>query len=452
MPLDLNHFRKPSAYGFSCGDAAAGQVHKGRAMRAMQLNFQIMPSERELATRYMGSVAGDGRTPSVVPLSIRLHDRMEPLEARWRALEAENNLSLHQSYDWCRAWAETHACKLLIVEGFSGGRTHLILPLEIVRHGPVRTARFLATSFSNINTGLYTEEFRFLAAPPRLRLAFEQARSQFARYFDLFMLEKVPLDWRGETNSFADLPSVLNQNAAFQLELFPDFERTLAQVNAKRRRKKFRNSERRLEALGGYEHVVARDAKEGLGLLETFFRQKAARFDAMGLPDVFRDEETRNFFRRLVSTPAREGNYPLQLHAVRLKGEHAGHILAVAGLSRKGDHVICQFGSIDEGIASDASPGEFLFYLAIRKLCGEGANLFDFGIGDQPYKRSWCTTETPQHDLLWPTTVAGSAVAALHRAKAGAKRIIKQNPQVYSLLQRIRSGKTEFVRAGDDAD
>jgi CelD/BcsL family acetyltransferase involved in cellulose biosynthesis len=418
-------------------------------MGAMQLNFQIMPSERELAARYLGTIAGGDRDPVFVPLSIRLHDRMEPLEARWRALESENNLSLHQSYDWCRAWVETHACKLLIVEGFSGGRTHLLLPLEIVRHGPVRTARFLGTSFSNINTGLYTEEFRFLAAPPRLRQAFEQARSQFARYFDLFMLEKVPLDWRGVTNSFADLPSVLNQNAAFQLTLLDDFDQTIAQVNAKRRRKKFRTSERRLAALGGYEHVVAETAEEGRVLLDTFFRQKAARFDAMGLPDVFRDEETRRFFRALAAVPPAGGNYPLQLHAVRLTGENAGRIVAIAGLSRKGDHVICQFGSIDDTIAADASPGEFLFYLAIRKLCGEGVRLFDFGIGDQPYKRSWCTVETPQHDLLWPTTAAGSAVAGIHRAKAAMKRMIKQNPQVYSFLQRMRSGKTEFVRAED---
>jgi CelD/BcsL family acetyltransferase involved in cellulose biosynthesis len=421
-------------------------------MSAMQLNFQIMPTERELSGRHVEYVADGGRAPSSVPLSIRLHDRMEPLEARWRALEEENNLSLHQSYDWCHAWAETHGCKLLIVEGVSGGRTQLILPLEIVRHGPVRTARFLATSFSNINTGLYTDEFRFLAAPPRLRQALDAARSQFSRYFDLFMLEKVPLDWRGQKNSFADLPATLNQNAAFQLELFADFDRTLTQINAKRRRKKFRNSERRLEAMGGYEHIVAETTEEGRSLLEIFFRQKAARFDTMGLPDVFRNEETRAFFRRLVAIPVTDEAYPLQLHAVRLKGENEGRIIAIAGLSRKGDHVICQFGSIDDTVAADASPGEFLFYLAIRRLCSEGVRLFDFGIGDQPYKRSWCTIETPQHDLLWPTTLAGSVVAALHRAKAGTKRLIKRNPQVYSLLQRIRSGKTEFVRAEETAD
>lgn len=405
----------------------------------MQLHFQIMPSEGAQAAP--ASIVDETRAPSFLPLSLRMHTHMEPLEERWRALEAEDGLSLHQSYDWCRAWAEAHASHLLIIEGVAGGRTQLILPLEIERHGPVRIARLLATDFNNINTGLYTEEFRSLVAPARLRATLESARGLFASHFDLLLLDKVPLEWRGAATCFADLPSVRNQNAAFQLPLFEDFERTLAQLNAKRRRKKFRTSERRLQAIGGYEHVVADAGADALTLLESFFRQKAARFEAMGLPDVFRNEETRAFFRALVSTPTVNGDYPLRLHAVRLKGEHDGHVVAIAGMSRKGDHAICQFGSIDDSLAADASPGELLFYLVIEGLCSQGARLFDFGIGDQAYKRSWCTIETPQYDFLWPVTLVGRAAAAVHRAKTGAKRLVKQNPQVYAFVQRMRAGR-----------
>ncbi|MDX3928679.1 MAG: GNAT family N-acetyltransferase [Shinella sp.] len=419
-------------------------------MGAMQLHFQIMPSDRDMIGGLAELAPSGGHQPATIPLSIRLHDRMEPLEASWRALESTNGLSLHQGYDWCRAWVKTRDCKLLIVEGTAAGRTHLILPLEIVRQGPVRVARFLGTPFSNINTGLFTEDFRFLAAPPRLRQALDQARGQFARYFDLFMLERIPLEWRGIANSFSDLPSVLNQNSSFQLTLFEDFERTLSQVNAKRRRKKFRQSERRLEALGGYEHVVAETVCGQKRMLNLFFRQKAARFEAMGLPNVFRDDETQAFFHELLETSPTRESWPLRLHAVRLKGEHEGRIAAIAGLSRKGDHVICQFGSIDETLAADTSPGEFLFYLIIRQLCGEGVALFDFGIGDQPYKRSWCNIETPQHDLLWPTTLAGSMIAAVHRAKAATKRTIKQNRQIYGFVQKLRSGRTEFIEGSSD--
>ncbi|MDR6759583.1 CelD/BcsL family acetyltransferase involved in cellulose biosynthesis [Mycoplana sp. BE70] len=419
----------------------------------MQLDFQVMPADGDVLGKLARYAPGAERRASVIPFTIQLHNRMEPLEATWRRLEAGNDLSLHQSYDWCRAWAQTHDSRLLIVEGVHAGRTELIMPLEIVRQGPVRTARFLGSRFSNINTGLYTESFRSLVSPAMLRRALDQARGQFSRHFDLFMLENMPLHWRGHEHPFSHLPAVLNQNAAYQLPLLADFDETLTQLNAKRRRKKFRQSERRLEALGGYEHLIAETPGDTGSTLDQFFQQKATRFEALGLPNVFRDDETQAFFRTLVRMPAKRDAYALQLHALRIKsGDEQGRIIAIAGLSRKGDHVICQFGSIDETFAPETSPGEFLFHLMIRKLCGEGVAVFDFGIGDQAYKRSWCTIETRQHDLLWPTTAAGSAIAALHRAKANVKRTIKQNPRLYGFVQRLRSGNTDFRENPVDGD
>lgn len=412
----------------------------------MQQNVQIARSDGDVRDRLVRYGSAGGSRAAALPFSINLHRRMEPLEATWRGLEACNALSLHQSYDWCRAWASTHDSRLLVVEGVHAGRTELILPLELVRQGPIRIARFLGSRFSNINTGLYTERFRTSATGPMLRQALGHARSQFASHFDLFMLENIPLNWRGHEHPFSHLPSVLNQNAAFQLSLFPDFDRTLSQLNAKRRRKKFRQGEQRLQALGGYEHVVAESPCETSAVLNLFFQQKALRFKALGLPNVFRDEETQAFFKTLVQMPAGRNDFPLQLHALRIKdGTHKDRIVAIAGLSRKGDHVICQFGSIDDSFAPDTSPGEFLFHLMIRKLCNEGVALFDFGIGDQAYKRSWCNIETDHHDLLWATTLAGRAVATLHRARANGKRAVKQNPRLYSFLQRVRSGKAGLV-------
>ena len=107
-------------------------------MVAMQLDFQIMPADKNLMDRFAGQQPAGGRLRTPLPLTIRLHARMEPLEADWRRLEREDNLSLHQSYDWCRAWAATHRAELLIVEGLSADRTEMILPLEIIRSGPLR--------------------------------------------------------------------------------------------------------------------------------------------------------------------------------------------------------------------------------------------------------------------------------------------------------------------------
>lgn len=371
-------------------------------------------------------------------LRLTVHVNMQALEAEWRLLEASSATSLHQSFDWCAAWAATHTNQLLLVRGSIGRKTVFILPLELVRGRFFRTARFIGSPHSNINTGLFAAEFDPLTREQLARTLIADLATKLSRVADIVTLEKMPFEWRGAGHPLASLPAVRNQNSSFQLPLLLNFEATLAQLNAKRRRKKFRVSEKRLEALGGYEHIVATTPDERQRTLNRFFEQKAARFKALGLPDVFQDCETRAFFHTLAAIGPIGDRQPLELHAIRLRGNQQGRIIAIAGLSRKGDHVICQFGSIDEDIAADASPGELLFYLMIRKCNAEGVSLFDFGIGDQAYKRSWCTVETPQQDIVLPLTIRGRLGASAHRIAVRLKAGIKKNKQAYAFVQRLR--------------
>ncbi|WP_436087632.1 GNAT family N-acetyltransferase [Pararhizobium sp. LjRoot255] len=387
-------------------------------------------------------------------LRLTVHVDMQALEADWRLLEASSAASLHQSFDWCAAWAATHANQLLLVRGSIGRKTVFILPLELVRGRFFRTARFIGSPHSNINTGLFAAEFDPLTRE-QLGTLIADLATKLSRVADIVTLEKMPFKWRGAGHPLASLPAVRNQNSSFQLPLLVNFEVTLAQLNAKRRRKKFRVSEKRLEALGGYEHIVATTPDERQQTLNLFFEQKAARFKALGLPDVFQDCETQAFFHTLAAIGPTGDRQPLELHAIRLCGNQRGRIVAIAGLSRKGDHVICQFGSIDEDIAADASPGELLFYLMIRKSNAEGVSLFDFGIGDQTYKRSWCTVETPQQDIVLPLTIRGRLAASAHRFAVRLKAQIKKNKQAYAFVQRLRQrrqtpGSASVTHTDDD--
>jgi CelD/BcsL family acetyltransferase involved in cellulose biosynthesis len=371
-------------------------------------------------------------------LTLSVHVSMQALEADWRALEASPNTSLHQGFDWCAAWAATHANQLLLVRGRIGQKTMFILPLELVRGRLFRTARFIGSPHSNINTGLFAEDFDPITCTKLAAELIADLSAKLSRVADIVTLEKMPFDWHGTSHPLASLPAVRNQNASYQLPLLENFEATLAQLNAKRRRKKFRVSEKRLEAMGGYEHIVATTSAERRQILDLFFEQKAIRFKALGLPNVFQDEETQAFFHALAAVePTHEGQ-PLELNAIRLRGQENGRVVAIAGLSRKGDHVICQFGSIDDDIAADASPGELLFYLIIRRCNAEGVKLFDFGIGDQGYKRSWCTVETIQRDIILPLTLRGRLAASVHRTAVRLKSGIKKNKKVYAFVQRLR--------------
>ncbi|NLS20898.1 GNAT family N-acetyltransferase [Rhizobium sp. P40RR-XXII] len=401
--------------------------------------------------------AADGRTaPSRIEparanrFRVDIFDSMAPLEAEWRMLEQDNLASLHQSYDWCAAWVESFRHPLAIVRGSIGDRPAFILPLEIVRSRGIRRAEFIGGRHSNINTGLFSPEFlangKLTSAQAVAIAAALHSRA------DLAILRNIPFEWRGRTSPLASLPAVENQNHAFQMPFLGSFEASLKQVNAKRRRKKFKHQSRILDAKGGYEYVIAGPDQQD-ALLDLFFHQKAIRFRDAGLPDVFDDVPTKTALHALLH-PRGNNDFDatLQMHALRLKGEHEGHMPAIAALSRKGDHVICQFASIDETLVAEASPGELLFWLMIERLHREGAALFDFGIGDQIYKRSWCSMKTVQHDLFLPISGMGHLAATAQRGMTRAKAAIKSNRKLYAFIQRMRARRGADAAVAGDTD
>jgi CelD/BcsL family acetyltransferase involved in cellulose biosynthesis len=363
------------------------------------------------------------------------------VEPDWRRLEQFNRNSLHQSFDWCMAWTRVHRSELAIVRGSVDGQTFFLLPLEIMLEHGMRIAGFPGGRFNNLNTGLFDPTIALPDAEELQNFTYAVTQGLKAKA-DLIALDNVPLVWRGGRHPLSGLASIENQNHSFQLPLFANFEVTLAQLNAKSRRKKFRSQSRKLEAIGGYDHVIAGE-DEKHRLLDLFFRQKGERLTMFGLPNVFHAAETHDFFHHLLDVPRNGSEYPLEVQAIRLRGIHDGHIAAIAGLSRKGDHVICQFSSIDESICPEASPGELLFWLMIEASCRQGASIFDFGVGDQPYKRNWCAQETVQHDLLIPLTFKGALAQPMLVAVTKAKTFIKRNPHLYALVQRWRSGKCQ---------
>ena len=377
---------------------------------------------------------------AMAEIDISVFDSMQPLEDDWRALERDNLQSLHQSYDWCAAWVDAFQRPLAILKGTHAGQTAFILPVEIVKSRGLSVAKFIAADHSNINTGLFSENFAESGGSIDADQFAGQLQNALKGRADLLLLQNIPLKWRGRQTPLTGLPMVQNQNHAYQLPLLSTFEETLKQLNAKSRRKKFRVQSRRLEAAGGFEYAVPETSEEQHDLLDTFFRLKSARFASLGLPDVFADKETQAFLHGLInSRDDIRQSFGLQMHALRLKGENEGRIAAISGISRKGDHIICQFGAIDEELVPDTSPGEFLYWQTISALHDKGVALFDFGLGDQTYKRSWAPVETAHHDVVLPITPFGVAAGAAHRFVTRGKAHIKARPKLYKFAQGIRA-------------
>jgi len=370
-------------------------------------------------------------------LTTRLVSDLSEVEALWRAIEAEDHVSVHQTRAWCAAWRSLPGLQFAAVEVHLDGQPVGVFPLEIARKGPVRVARYIGTLHSNANSVLFAKSFLETVGPAEAReLARALARSGLEA--DVIMLDKIRPQIGAHPHPLLHLAHVRSQNPSFQLPLHASFEATLAQINAKRRRKKFRVSERRLETYGGYRHQIAGTDEEARTLLREFFRQKTIRFKAQGLPDVFAAPEVRAAIETLACRGPGNAAPALELHCVVLCGSNAGRVIAIAGLTCKDGHVTCQFGSIDDTLATDTSAGELLFYRMIERACGMGADMFDFGVGDQPYKRSWCSVETPHADVFIPLSARGRLVAPLMAFSVRARRFIKTSDGLRRLANRIR--------------
>jgi len=379
-----------------------------------------------------------GAQLAIADLDITVHTKLEPLESDWRALEKDPLASLHQGYEWCRSWVRAYDRPLAVLKGTAQGKAAFILPIEIENRHGVRIAKFIGADHSNINTGLFALAFAENGDKVDHQRLAAHLRAALAGKADLLLLQNIPLEWRDRRNMLAGLCMVQNQNHAYQLPLLDTFEKTLQQLNAKSRRKKFRAQSRRLEAIGGFDYIAPETSAEQHELLEKFFHLKSARFASLGLPDVFADAETKAFLHGLIDA-GNGDNFGLRMRALRLKGDYEGRIAALSGISRKGDHVICQFGAIDEDLVADASPGEFLFWQMISGLHGKEVALFDFGLGDQTYKRSWAPVETDHYDMVLPISGIGIAAGTVHRAITRGKAFIKARPGLYKFAQNIRA-------------
>ena len=74
----------------------------------------------------------------------------------------------------------------------------------------------------------------------------------------------------------------------------------------------------------------------------------------------------------------------------------------------------------------------------VRHCCERGLHTFDLGIGEANYKGLFCPDAEPMFDSYWPLTPAGRRVAVVFRVVAAAKRAIKQQPLLWSMIVKLR--------------
>jgi CelD/BcsL family acetyltransferase involved in cellulose biosynthesis len=84
------------------------------------------------------------------------------------------------------------------------------------------------------------------------------------------------------------------------------------------------------------------------------------------------------------------------------------------------------------------SPGVILVRSIIDHYAAQNYDGFDLGIGSDDYKHQFCKDDEPIFDSFIPLTTLGKLAAFGMSSLTHAKRLVKQNPSLMHMAQRLR--------------
>lgn len=373
-------------------------------------------------------------------VSLTLHRDFDGAAAMWKEFQASVPVTHAQACETARAWYETVSShegrEPAIFAGRSRkGRLLFIWPMEIAPCHGLKALQWAGQDMSNYNMGLYDREFARDATGADIAAMLSTAAAM-AGDISLARLRNQPAEWEGATNPFAKLPHQDSPNSGYAILLDRDFETMYRNRFGGRARNSLRRKERKLRELGDVRHGWAEGGEERLAVLEEFFRQKAIWFRHQGIGDPFADARRRKFYEALANLD-NGATGRLELGYLKAGGEIAATFIGSAVGSRF--HML--LSSITDGDAARWSPGILLMREQISDISKRGYLRYDLGSGQAQHKSEWCDEEIPLFDSYIALDEMGYALTIPMAIGSRAKRSIKNNRTLWSVVRLLRRGR-----------
>jgi CelD/BcsL family acetyltransferase involved in cellulose biosynthesis len=372
----------------------------------------------------------EGRAGSHAPaFEIAVTTDIDAVASAWQGLAASGApASPGQDFAFVRLWADTHDVpeldRLFIVAKLDG-KPLALLPLMRTRWLGLRLLTWFPGPHVGCNAPLVDAVRLGRLTATERRTLWRQMTARLGA--DGLYLPAVPTH-----EIFDELGTSIAGDTLYRAE-FSSWEDADKTQRSKSRRKHDRQQGDRLNALGQVSFSVVDGGAENLPALDTMFRQRAARFAAMGIVDPFADTRVRAFYD---ATMLRGCKVKVRLHILRLDGE----IVAVRYNIVSGGRTFCLISSMsDDPRIQGGSPGKQCLLRVIQTEFESGTRCFDMGAGFTDEKRHWCNVQIPLRQHYLPLTPLGHLASAGHRSAQWVRREIKSNPRLLALAKRTRS-------------
>jgi CelD/BcsL family acetyltransferase involved in cellulose biosynthesis len=360
-----------------------------------------------------------------------VHD-IEAVRPLWERLAPLNRLSPGQDFAFIKQWIEAQGiapqdCYFVVAAW--GGAPVALLPLHRRWSRGIRVLSWFPRAHVGCNAPLIDAE-RLAGMNPAERKLLWRSMRRALKGADTLVLGAVPL-FADAADPFAEIGDSTIAETLYR-SVFSSWADADQTQRNKSRRKHDRQQGERLGALGAVEFTELGNGPEAVAVLDTMFRQRAARFVEMGVRDPFACPKTRSFYDRIA---AADSGVAVKLHVLRLNGE----IVAVRYSIAMGDRLFCLISSMsDDPAIQGGSPGKQCLLRVMQTVFDAGCSVFDMGAGFTDEKRHWCNQQVPLRTFYLPLTLRGAAASLLHRHWQALRCRIKGNERLLSLVKAWR--------------
>jgi CelD/BcsL family acetyltransferase involved in cellulose biosynthesis len=391
-------------------------------------------------------VAGMAVCPAI---TVAIHDDLAAVEADWRRFEETADCTVFQTFDWLSAWQRhigqrNGVTPAIVVGQGADGRLLFLIPLAVAP-GVVRRLTFLGSDLCDYNAPLLAPDFSDQVKPPQFLALWAEICSLLQRHprchHDLIDLTKMPETVGRQCNPFAGFDVRLHPSGAHFVQLQGTWDEFYRAKRSSATRRRDRSKRKRLSESGELRFVTASKPDEVARALTTLIEQKDKAFARMGVTSVFAPPGHRDFYFDLATDDRMR-------HLVHISRLDVGAVPAAVnlGLTFRGSyyHVLASY---DDGELARFGPGTAHLRDLLCYAIGRHMSVFDFTVGDEPYKLEWSDGARHLYDCTAPATARGWPAATLARCGRHIKRSIKQNPVLWTVFSRLRAA-LHVVRFG----
>lgn len=363
--------------------------------------------------------AGDARFDIVV------ERRPDEIARRWA--RAASSATVFQTESWLWSWYATIGRAvgepLLLSVIDRSGELAAMLPLVRRTAGRLRIVEFADHDVSDSNAPVLGP-----AAPANAADAaamWEAVRKELDA--DVVRFTKMPPEIGGRANPLTLLPAArLASLTGNVLTIDGSWEDYLASLKGMLR-KQLRKTWRVFGERDGTTFRRIDDPDEAVRVLAELTRQQGARLRAQGEPYRLDEPEFAAFYRSLVADGVADGSVVL---TALMHDDDV--VAALLGLASGNTYVMVRISAAN-GQWSSCSPGRLVIVQTMQMLHAEGFRVFDFSVGDYPYKRRLGARSQPLFDLTAALTPRGLPLLAYDQAK----HFVRQHPALLTLARRI---------------